>query len=132
MGPILLRLLPAFLVVSALGCGPGVAADGETKAPELASRIARGEAPVVLDVRSAEEYASGHVPGARNVPVDELAARLAELGSAREAEVVVYCERGGRAERARKLLREAGFSDVRHLEGDMSGWRSDRLPCEGC
>ena len=120
------------LAALALGCGQASSAGSGTPAPELARRIAEGGAPLVLDVRSAGEFASGHVPGARNVPVDELPARLRELEGARDEEVVVSCERGPRAERARDLLREAGFRDVRRLEGDMSGWRSERLPCEGC
>ena len=87
----------------------------------------RSDAPLVLDVRSPEEFASGHVPGARNVAYDEVATRLAELGPARE--VVVYCERGPRAAKAAAVLASAGF-EVRHLTGDMSGWREQGLPVE--
>jgi rhodanese-related sulfurtransferase len=52
---------------------------------------------------------------------------MGELGPARE--VVVYCERGGRAAKAADVLRDAGFT-VRHLTGDMSGWREQGLPVE--
>lgn len=132
MGIGLPALSLALLLAWGLGCGQEAAAGDATPAPQLARRIADGAAPLVLDVRSPAEFSSGHVPGARNVPVDELQARLGDLGSARDAEVVVYCERGGRAEKALQMLRAAGFRDVRRLEGDMQGWRSDRLPCEGC
>lgn len=128
------HVLAAVLLASLLGCGAdagGVAAPA-ISGPELAERIAQGTAPVILDVRSPEEFASGHVPGARNVPHTELAARLGELDLPSTAEVVVYCERGGRAEQAGALLRQAGFEDVRALEGDMSAWRAARLPCQGC
>ncbi len=83
-------------------------------------------------MRTPEEFATGRVPGAINIPEGELAARVDELGPARDREIVVYCERGGRASRAASILREARFSAVEHLEGDMSAWRSERLPCEGC
>ena len=83
---------------------------------------------LVLDVRSREEYAGGHVPGAINVPHDELSGRLAELGGDRDRPVVVYCESGRRASRAEALLAAEGFSDVRHLEGDMRAWRASGRP----
>jgi rhodanese-related sulfurtransferase len=98
----------------------------EISAQELLSVAGAADAPLVLDVRSAEEYASGHVPGARNLSHDQVAARLAELGPARE--VVVYCESGRRADLAADVLRDAGFT-VRHLVGDMAEWRNP-LPIE--
>lgn len=85
---------------------------------------------LVLDVRTPEEYSSGHVPNATNIPHDELAASLTELGETRETPVVVYCERGGRAGKAADILLEAGYADVRHLEGDMRDWRESGRPIE--
>jgi rhodanese-related sulfurtransferase len=107
----------------ALGCTAG--AEPEQIAPQ--DLLARSDAPLVLDVRSAEEFASGHVPGARNVAYDQVAERVAELGA--PGEVVVYCERGPRASKAAAVLSDAGFS-VKHLAGDMSGWREAGLPIE--
>lgn len=85
---------------------------------------------VVLDVRTTEEFASGHVPGAINISHDELASRLVELEGGTDRPVVVYCERGGRAGKAAMILLESGFSDVRHLTGDMSEWRAKERPIE--
>ncbi len=85
---------------------------------------------LLVDVRSAKEFAGGHVPGALNIPHDELGDRLAELGEARDHPVVVYCQSGRRAGMASTTLIEAGFVDVRHLAGDMSGWRAAELPIE--
>ena len=98
----------------------------------LLERMEDADAPLVLDVRTPEEYESGHVPGAVNLPYDQLAGRLGELDAPEDREIVVYCERGGRAGRAESTLREAGYTAVRHLEGDMSGWRAAGLPCVGC
>lgn len=83
---------------------------------------------LVLDVRSREEFASGHIANAVNVPHDELASRLSELSGGEGRSVVVYCERGGRAGMAATVLADAGYSSVLHLEGDMSEWRSQGRP----
>ena len=119
----------ACLLLLALACsGAGTGDVREISPQELLSVLREPDASLVLDVRSAEEFAGGHVPGARNVEYDQVATRLDELGPARE--VVVYCERGSRAAVASDALREAGFT-VRHLTGDMSGWRAAGLPVEG-
>jgi rhodanese-related sulfurtransferase len=111
----------ALLLALALGCAGGV--ESEQITPQ--ELHARSDAPLVLDVRSGEEFASGHVPGAVNVPYAQVAARIGELGAPRE--VVVYCERGPRASKAAGVLSGAGFA-VKHLAGHMSGWREAGLP----
>ena len=83
---------------------------------------------LILDVRRPDEYGTSHVPGAINVPHDQVEARIAELGEDRDRTIVVYCESGRRAGMAGDVLLAAGFSDVRHLEGDMSGWREAGRP----
>jgi rhodanese-related sulfurtransferase len=98
----------------------------------LLDRLERARAPLILDVRTPGEYHSGHIPGAINLPHSALPQRLAELASARDQEVVVYCEVGARASVAQAILRRAGFSTVRHLEGDMRAWRGRGLPCSEC
>jgi rhodanese-related sulfurtransferase len=95
---------------------------------ELSQRLASGDPPFILDVRTPEEFASGHVPGAVNIPHTELAARLGEIGLPRSSEIVVHCERGGRAGVAEAVLTEAGFENVRDLSGHMAAWRAADLP----
>src|SRR5262245_4545473 len=97
---------------------------------ELADDIRKGNAPVILDVRTPEEFGAGHIPGALNVPVDQLAARLPELGIAKTSEVVVHCERGPRAAKAEAILGESGYQNVVDLQGHMKGWRESGLPVE--
>ena len=74
----------------------------------------------LLDVRSAEEFGRGHLPGAFNIPVQELDNRLGEVG-APNGDVVVYCRSGHRSSRAARLLREHGFTKVHDL-GPMTAW----------
>lgn len=94
----------------------GVAAD------DLHARIEAGSAPVVLDVRSRDEFVAGHIAGAINIPHDEIGARLADLGPDRGREIVVCCAMGGRAAHAAGALRRAGFTAVKLLDGHMRGW----------
>lgn len=93
---------------------------------ELTAGIAAGDM-VVLDVRPEAEYEAGHIPGARSIPVDELADRLAELPD--DVQIVAYC-RGAYcvfAHDAVKLLDTNGRSAVR-LEEGMLEWRLAGLP----
>jgi phage shock protein E len=82
--------------------------------------VARGA--VLLDVRTPDEFRDEHLKGALNLPLQELAARLDELGS-RERAVVVYCRSGRRSAEAASLLRQRGFRHV-HDMGAMLEWVS--------
>ena len=116
------------LLAVILACGGGPEpTSGEISAQTVLAFAGQANAPLVLDVRSADEFASGHVPGAVNISHEQVSARLGELDSTRE--VVVYCERGGRAAKAAEVLSGAGFT-VKHLAGDMNGWREQGLPIE--
>lgn len=70
---------------------------------------------LLLDVRSAEEFAQSHVAGARNIPVQELQGRLRELDRARP--IAVYCRSGRRSALAAELLVRSGFPSVQDLGG---------------
>jgi len=78
--------------------------------------IAQGA--LLLDVRTTGEHAGGHIEGARNIPVQELGARIGELPRGRQ--VVVYCRSGARSAAAASMLRSAGF-EVLDL-GPMHAW----------
>jgi len=75
---------------------------------------------VLLDVRTPKEFQEGHIPGAINIPVDQVAARVAEIGPPTTA-VVVYCLSGGRSSRAAGTLKQLGFGKVLNL-GPKSAW----------
>jgi phage shock protein E len=95
---------------------------------ELLQRLEAQTELLMLDVRTPQEFAAGHIPGAVNVPHTTLSKRLEALQSYQDKEVVVYCEAGVRSKKAETILRQAGFAKVRHLEGDMAAWRRSSLP----
>ena len=125
----------ALLVVGTLflaACGSNVEESGGASidSSELARRIQGGSAPIVVDVRTRKEYASGHIPGSVNIPLTELPTRMSELPSARSEEIVVHCQSGRRAEVAEGVLRADGYTNVRPLSGHWQGWQAAGLPAE--
>ena len=110
----------ALVVAAAVTAGTSCAVLFASDTPGAeAHRLVTGGAKLI-DVRSADEYAAGHIDGAVNIPVDEIDARQAEVGP-KEAAVVLYCRTGNRSGRAAKLLREAGWKEVHNL-GPRSNW----------
>jgi rhodanese-related sulfurtransferase len=83
---------------------------------------------LVLDVRSPEEFKEGHVPGAVNVPYDQIATRLSEVP--KDKDVVLYCRSGRRAGIAAEVLQANGYTRLSHLEGDMNAWVEKGRPVE--
>ncbi|HEY8240246.1 MAG TPA: rhodanese-like domain-containing protein [Kiritimatiellia bacterium] len=86
-------------------------ADEKKTAKEKIKKGAR-----LVDVRSAEEFVSGHAAGATNMPLPELEKRVGELGD-KAQDLVVYCGSGVRAAKARKILNAAGFPNVFNVGG---------------
>ncbi len=126
MNALLKTLVPALALSAALAAcdsknAPPAAAQGATPAGQQAQSpgreaVARGA--LLLDVRTPSEFAGGHLEGALNIPVDELAARKGEIAAGRE--VVVYCRSGRRSAIAADLLRDAGHKVIDI--GTMSAW----------
>ncbi len=80
----------------------------------------------IVDVRTPEEFAGGHLRQSKNIPLPDLGARIGELDKARA--VLVVCASGPRAARAAAQLRRAGFGDVHVLAGGFGEWQSQGLP----
>jgi rhodanese-related sulfurtransferase len=78
------------------------------------------EGATLLDVRSPQEFASGHIEGAINIPVQELGRRVDELGDP-SGQIVVYCQSGVRSASAKRLLESRGFANVYDL-GGIARW----------
>ncbi len=80
------------------------------------AKVMVAEGAVLLDVRSSGEFSRGHLPGALNIPIQQLRSRIAEVQA--EAKVVVYCESGVRSRQAVSLLKSGG-----HEVFDLGSWR---------
>ena len=93
----------------------------EIDAATLAERIAAGTAPTIVDVRSAAEFARGHVPGAIHIPFWRAGSHLDRLPD-KNSDIVVYCGHGPRAAWAMRTLQRRGFTRVIELTGHWSGW----------
>jgi rhodanese-related sulfurtransferase len=94
---------------------------------QVTQLINRGKTTVV-DVRTAEEFAKGHLRDAKHIPLANLAARIGELDKMKARSVVVVCHSGPRSDKAVRLLAAAGFGDVVSLDGGMTAWQAAGLP----
>jgi rhodanese-related sulfurtransferase len=94
---------------------------------DLVAELASRAGPVLLDVRTPGEFASGHISGAMNVPVTALSGRLPSLDLPSGRPVVAICLSAHRSPPAVRLLRSAGV-DARQLAGGMIAWRLAKLP----
>jgi rhodanese-related sulfurtransferase len=98
---------------------------------QIRQRQLAGEPIDLVDVRSPGEFASGHVPGARNVPLGSTAqAALARSRKNHPTPLVLICESGGRANRCHDALVAAGITNAMVLEGGTAAWRAAGLPLE--
>jgi phage shock protein E len=129
-------LLSIFASVSAPVFLGAAAADGDsevTEAPTISAeklaeqRDTKG-APLVIDVRTPAEFASGHIPGAVNIPFDQVAERIEDLDTPNG--VALYCMVGPRARKGESALLAAGYEKVFHLDGGLAAWQAAGLPVE--
>jgi len=95
-----------------------------------ATRLMNQAGTLVLDVRDAKEFATGHLPRARHIPLSELSNRVEELAKYKEKPVIVTCRTGARSGAAMRLLRKAGFNTVYQLKGGVAAWEQASLPVE--
>lgn len=95
-----------------------------------ATRLMNQGGSLVLDVRDAAEFATGHLPRARNIPLAEIASRTSEIAKYKEKPVLVTCRTGARSGAAARALKAAGFTQVQNLKGGVVAWQEAHLPME--
>jgi len=98
--------------------------------PNRAVQMINRDKATVIDVSEADEFASGHVVGSRNVPVAGVESGSAGLPSNKATPLILVCPTGGRAGRAAATLRNKGFQSVHVLAGGLNAWRAAGLPLE--
>lgn len=107
----------------------------ETEWPEITvdklfDRVNSDRPPLLIDIRSAAEFNGGygHIPNAMSIPILELESKLEDLDSFKEKEIVTMCPGGGMSLVAVELLVEAGFKDVKSLNGGTDLWHQKGYP----
>jgi len=115
-------LVSALLAVAAAASAALPAVDVK----QVSARQSSGA--LLIDVREADEYAQGHVPGSTLIPLGQLAQRLQEIARYKDKPVVLICHSGRRSAQALKLLEGAGFSAAANVEGGMIAWQKAGLP----
>lgn len=103
-------------------------AEWEVTPREVRDRLNTPEAPLVLDVRTAQERAIACVAGSVHVPLAELESRIEELRAHEDREICTLCHHGMRSLRAAAALRRAGFERVRSVAGGIHLWSVDVDP----
>ena len=87
----------------------------------LKTSLDGGKVPVLVDVRTAQEFGQGHIPGARNIPIQELDRRIGELDPWRGQEVWLVCRGGARSVKASDMLAKRGWNAV-NVDGGTDAW----------
>ena len=96
-----------------------------------ATHLINREDALVLDVRDPGEYGTGHILGAKNVPLSRIQAAGSEIAAKRKDKpVIVYCDTGNRAAKAAAALRSQGYAKVVSLSGGLGAWQQAGLPVE--
>jgi rhodanese-related sulfurtransferase len=99
---------------------------GDVSVAEAKALIEGKPDVVILDVRTPSEFEDGHLEGAINIPVDDLAERLDELSE--DDELLIYCRTGNRSARAVGILEDNGFTKIFHMDEGITGWLDAGYP----
>jgi rhodanese-related sulfurtransferase len=136
MGEFLLNniaLVALFLASGALLIWPELsrfAGGADSVGTLTATQLMNQPGSLVLDVREPAEFAAGHLPRARHIPLGELAKRVDEIAKFKDKPVLVTCRSGARSGSACRKLKAAGFTKVYNLKGGVPAWEQASLPVE--
>ena len=127
--PLFLFSLVAAALLGLVGCG-GRAAAAQLLSPQAVyDRLPDlDDDTILLDVRTPEEWAEGHIEGATLLPLDALPSYAASLLPNKEAEIIVYCRSGNRSTQAVSYRVDAGYQNVSDMQGGILAWIEAGLP----
>jgi rhodanese-related sulfurtransferase len=111
------------LVVPTLGKGSGLS-------PQDMVQLMNREKAIVIDVCQPDEFARGHVVGAKNVPLGDLEAKLPQVAKNKSNPVVMVCQVGARSARAAATAQKLGYENVQSLAGGLKAWQAANMPIE--
>jgi len=93
-----------------------------------AAELIQNEQPIILDVRTPNEYKRGHLQNSVLIPVQELQNRYKELGTDKDREILIYCATGNRSTVASKILIDSGFKHIVNMRGGIYDWSKKNYP----
>lgn len=105
-------------------------ANGGSLTPARAVQLINREKAVVIDVCETEEFATGHITGAKNVPLGQLEDRLPSMVKNKALPLVLVCASGARANRAAGIAKKLGYDNAQAMAGGLKAWREASLPVE--
>ena len=103
---------------------------GGALSTNAAVQLINREKAVVIDVSEAEEFAAGHIGGAKNVPVNQIDAKLENAVKNKALPLILVCTTGARASRAAATAKKLGYSNTQVLAGGLKAWKEANLPVE--
>jgi rhodanese-related sulfurtransferase len=107
---------------------PALQRRGEKISLLQATQLINQGKTVIVDVRDAAEFATGHIRDAKNIPLNDLQQRIGELDKSKSKNVIVMCQSGVRSAKAAGQLKKAGFEKAVSLNGGLAAWLAQGLP----
>jgi len=89
---------------------------------ENAQELVKDSTVTILDVRTPQEFAEGHIQRARLVPVAEINDKIGDIYPLKDKQILVYCHSGNRSAVASRILQKNGFTKVNNLDGGITAW----------
>ncbi|MDN4575803.1 sulfurtransferase [Pandoraea cepalis] len=123
-----LALIAIALVSGGMLAWPVFKRGGRGLSTVEATQLINRKGAVVLDVRSGEEFAAGHLPSARNLPFDDVEQKVGQVIKNKAAPVLIVCKNGQGAARVQTLLRGLGYAEAFSLQGGIATWQEAGLP----
>jgi len=123
-------LIAIALTSGALLMWPVIQSSGGGLTAEGAVQLINRQKAVVIDVCETEEFAAGHVGGAKNIPLNQLEEKLAATVKNKAVPLILVCQTGARSGRAVAIAKKLGYEQAQNLTGGLKTWRAANLPVE--
>lgn len=101
---------------------------GKAVTPAQATHLINKENAIIVDIRPKKEWDTGHITGAKHIPLSDLDRRMDELSKYQQRSIIVVCNLGQAAGSATKKLKESGYEKTVRLSGGMTEWKGQSLP----
>lgn len=124
-----LVLIAALVISGGVLLWPTLAGRGRggLTAAEATQLINRRNA-IVVDLRPGTDYANGHLPAARHLEFEQLQAKIGQIAKNKASPVLLVCQNGSQSNKASRVVREAGYTEVHVLQGGLNAWQQAGMP----